>query len=504
MTKRVAIIGGGITGLATAHALERAAGADLDITLIEASDHLGGNIVTHTYNGFTIDGGPDSWVATKPHALQLAREVGLEDELIGTEEATRKVYVLHEGALHPIPEGLILGVPTEIRPILETPLFTVAGKLRMGVELFVPKADFTGGHDESVASFISRRLGEEVNERLAAPLLGGIYAADAEHISIRAGFPQLVEAEQKYGSLIRAMRETKRARAAASETTDSQEAPAEAVRTTTESDPPLEVIAPHPKKATTSPKGSMFLSLKRGMGSLITTVAHRLSRTDVWKGCNVTRISREPGTNAYRIDSEAGDTLVADHIVLATSAVAAGRLLSEIAPNVAMRLSEFRYASTATVFLAYKTADVAHPLDGVGFIAPRTSRSPLLASTWVSSKWSHRAPSGHVLLRGFLGGAWGEEILAKSDEELTRVVANELTPLLGISKAPLFSRVFRFRNANPQPLVGHLERVARLTTELAELKGIYLGGSGIDGVGIPDCVRQAEEMAAKILVSPLA
>lgn len=476
MTKRIAIIGGGITGLAAAHALERAADADLDITLIEANDHLGGNIVTQTYNGFTIDGGPDSWVATKPHALQLAREVGLEDELIGTEEATRKVYVLHGGMLHPIPEGLILGVPTEIGPIVESDLFSLAGKLRMGVELFVPKSDFSGDRDESVASFISRRLGEEVNERLAAPLLGGIYAADAEHISIRAGFPQLVDAEQKYGSLIRAMRETKRARAAAAESTEKSD----------------------------SPKASMFLSLKRGMGSLITTVAHRLSKTDVWKGCKVTRISREPGTNAYRIDCEAGDTLVADHVVLATSAVAAGRLLSEIAPDASRTLGEFRYASTATVFLAYKTSDVAHPLDGVGFIAPRTSGSPLLASTWVSSKWSHRAPSGHVLLRGFLGGAWGEEILEKNDDELTRIVTRELEPLLGISKAALFSRVFRFRNANPQPLVGHLGRVKRLTKELSELPGIYLGGSGIDGVGIPDCVRQAEEMAAKILVSPIA
>ncbi len=467
--RRIVIVGGGITGLATAHALVTGPRAtELDVVVLEAGAAPGGNIRTMKRDGYTIDGGPDSWVASKPQATALATAVGLGDDLMPTVEATRRVYVAWKGGLHPLPEGLVLAVPTQVMPMLKTPLFSWAAKLRMGLEIMVPRRK--SRDDESIGEFVTRRLGTEMTERLAAPLLGGIFAGDATKISIRATFPQFVEMEEKHGSLILAMRAAKRANGA--------------------------------------PKGkgppSAFTSLRGGMGSLVDAVVRAIGAARVRTSTCVTSIAKLDAGDArgrFRIDVKGGDSLYADDVVLATPAHAAGVALGALDADLARDLDGIPYASTATVFLAYRRADVKHPLDGVGFLVPRPLGRPILAATWVSSKWESRAPEGGVLMRAFFGGHWGEELLSQSDDQLVELARKELGDLMKLDATPLFSQVFRFVRASPQPVVGHLAKIARMKTTLARYPGLYIAGSGFDGVGVPDCVRQANEIAATIVAS---
>jgi oxygen-dependent protoporphyrinogen oxidase len=451
--KRVVVIGGGIAGLSTAHALlQRGA----DVTVLERSARLGGNIITERTKGFTIDGGPDSWVATKPHATELAKSLGVE--LIPTIEAFRKVYVAHEGTLHPVPEGLILGVPTRILPVLKTGLFSTRAKLRMGLEPLLPSRPLEGDEDESVSDFVSRRLGHEVTDRLAAPLLGGIFAGDASQLSIRATFPQFVEMERRFGSLVRAMRASR----------------------------PKTSSGKHP---------SAFLSPRGGMGELIEVLEKALGGR-VLKSQPVRALRKDDGR--YRIDIDGRDPLFADAVVLGLPAHHAAETVKELDAQLSEELKAIRYASTSTVFLAFRAEAIKRPLDATGFIVPRSMGRPILACTWVSSKWEGRAPAGHVLIRAFFGGAWGEAILEQSDEGLVACARDELRQLMNLDAEPLFTRVFRFDRASPQPVIGHLGRMARIRGRLAESPGLYLVGGGYDGVGIPDCVRQAGETAARI------
>lgn len=462
---KVVIVGGGITGLSVAHFLE---GSDAvrDVTLFEKRPRLGGNIYTERREGYVIDGGPDSWVANKPYATTLARDVGLGEELISTNPKNRRVFVAWEGKLHPLPEGIVLGVPTKIAPIAASELFTWDAKLRMGLEPLVPRRSFAGDDDdESIASFFGRRLGDQIVERLAGPLLGGIFAGDAEQLSIRATFPQFVEAERTYGSVVRAMRALRPA--------------------SRESD---------------GPPPSAFTSLKSGLGDLVTTVAHRLRDAEVITGVGVREVvRREDGR--FAVVTDAGETREADRVVFTCAGYAVARMIRGLSPEAADVLDELRYASTATVFLAYRREHVDHPLDATGFIVPRVLARPMLASTFVSSKWEHRAPAGRALVRVFLGGAWGEGSLARSDAELAMLAHAELGAFIPLKGPPLMSRVFRFERANPQPSLGHLGRMRRLRNALAPFPGLYVAGSGYDGVGIPDCVRQAENVAGEIVRS---
>jgi oxygen-dependent protoporphyrinogen oxidase len=474
---RVVVIGGGVTGLATARALLAAARAKscaIDVVVLEKNARHGGNIITHRQEGFTLDGGPDSWVAAKPHATDLARGLGLGAELMPTIEATRHVYVAHGDALHLLPEGLVLAVPTRVMPIVRTRLFSWPAKLRMAMEPFIPRRK--SNDDESIGDFVTRRLGREVNERLASPLLGGIFAGDASQLSIRATFPQFVDIEAKHGSLVRAMRSQRKAQAAA---------------------------------AKGKHGASAFLSLRGGMSTLIDALARDVeSAASVRRGASVASITRLDGGNAtdergrYAVDVEGAGPIFADHVVVAAPAHAAARALASLDDTLARELAEIRYASTATAFLALRRSDVAHPLDAVGFIVPRALSRPILAATWVSSKWESRAPGGHVLMRAFFGGAWGEDVLAKDDDALAAIALAELRRFMRIDGAPLFSKVFRFDRSNPQPLVGHGARLDRIRARLARhehLAAVHVIGSGYDGVGIPDCVRQATRTADDIV-----
>jgi oxygen-dependent protoporphyrinogen oxidase len=459
--KRVIIVGAGITGLATAHAiLEKA--PDTDVTLLESAARAGGNISTERADGFVIDGGADSWVSAKPHATALAREMGLASDLVGTIEENRRVYVAAKEGLYALPEGFVLGVPTQFWPIVRTPLFSIRAKLRMGLEPFVPRRE-ANGEDESIASFVSRRLGREVTDRLVAPLLGGIYGGDAKDLSIRATLPQFVEAEAKHGSLVRAMR-AQRAR------------------------------------PTNGEAASAFVSLRGGVGDLVDRLAVEVGDR-LRTGVRVSSLSPlEPADTRGRfaVDIEGRAPLFADSVVLAVPARAASRLLLTIEPRASELLGAIPHSSTAVVFLAFRRADVHRALDATGYIVPRNLGSPVLAATWVSSKWDGRSPDGVVLLRVFLGGAGRDEVVTRDDAALVMLAKTEVGARMAVVGEPLMSRIFRFMHASAQPLVGHVERIAEVNQRLASHPGLFVAGSGYDGVGIPDCVRQARRVAEAI------
>jgi oxygen-dependent protoporphyrinogen oxidase len=465
MLPRVVILGGGITGLSAAHALLRPAGA-FDLTLIEREAQLGGNIRTVRRDGFVLDGGPDSWVAAKPHATALAKSLGLEPRLIPTKPENRHVYIAWKGELHPLPEGMVLGIPTEIMPIVKTPLFSWDAKLRMALEPLIPARGWVGDEDESIGDFVARRLGDEVAQRLAGPLLGGIFAGDAGELSVRAAFPQFVEAEKRHGSLVRAMKALRAARKSSAAGGD---------------------------------EASAFLSLEGGLGELIDALAARVAgQVNVRTGVSARGVTRH-AEGGFRIELEGGEILDADDLVLASPLPVSATLARGLDPLLADAIGAFDAASTATAFLAYPESAVPRLLDATGFLVPREMRRPILASTWVSSKWGHRAPAGSVLIRVFFGGSNGEPVLENDDRELVALAREELRSLMGIDAAPLFTHVFRFTGASPQPRVGHLARVRAVKERLARWPGLYVASNGFEGSGIPDCVKFAEAAASEIL-----
>jgi oxygen-dependent protoporphyrinogen oxidase len=467
---RVAIVGGGIAGLAAAHeALTRARelGRPVAVTVLERASRLGGRLITETSGGFVLDAGADSWVASKPHASALAREVGLEGSMIGTREGTRRYFVAWQGRLHAVPEGLVLGVPTRLIPLLRTPLFTPLGKLRMALEPLVPARRFEGDDDESIFDFAVRRLGHEAADRLVAPLLGGISAGDASDLSVRAAFPQFIAMERAHGSLVRGTLAAQRARTSA---------------------------APNGLGA------GAFRSLAGGIEALALAVADHVRKggATLRIATGVDAVVRAGGT--WRVDLDGGDQIVADAVILAVPARAAASLVRGTDAGAATELEAIPFGSTATVFLGYRRADVAHPLDGVGFVVPRSLGRPILASTWVSSKWTGRAPEGHVLLRAFFSLTQGP---ARSDDELVRLARDELRTLMGLDATPVLTRVFRFDRASPQMRVGHLARIRELKERLSRVApGLRLAGGGYEGIGIPDSVRQGRDAARAVVESP--
>jgi protoporphyrinogen/coproporphyrinogen III oxidase len=463
---RVVVVGGGISGLATAHAL-LARDSTVDVLLLESSRRLGGNIVTvREDDGFVIDGGPDSWVRDKPHATKLATSLGMQDALIETIPENRRAFISWRGALHPFPEGFVMGVPTSILPILRTRLFSPQAKLRMALEPFIPRRHIESDEDdESIASFVRRRLGSEVTERLVAPLLGGIYGGDAGALSMKATLPRFVEIEQKQGSLIHALQKTAGAGEKGGE------------------------------------KPSSFTSLRAGVGSLTDRLASVLGEGRIRLGAEVARVTPRGGDPRGRfvIDIQGIPPLFADHVVLATPAHVAAKVLAHSAGDLASLLGEIPYVSTAVVVMAFRAADVSYRLDATGYIVPRGEGRAALAVTWITSKWRGRAPDGQVLMRVFLGGVGHDDVVVKDDAELTNLARAELARTIGIGASPTMTRAFRFVRASPQPLVGHPKRMRRARELLAKLPGLAMVASGYDGVGIPDCVRQAEEAARLIL-----
>jgi oxygen-dependent protoporphyrinogen oxidase len=456
----VAVIGGGITGLAAAHRateLARERGIELDLKVIEARGRLGGTIATERVDGFVVEAGPDSFLSEKPWALALCRRLGVESKLVRTDDRFRKVFVWFRGRLHPLPDGFQLLAPTRLLPFASSSLFSWPGKLRMALDVLLPRG---GGDDESLGSFVRRRLGREALERVAQPLVAGIYTADPEDLSLAATMPRFLETERRDRSIILGLRRALKA-------------------------------APQP--GTSGARWSLFVTFAEGMEGLVAALAERLPDSSVVLSQRVASLERSG--ERWRAATAEGARFDADRVIVAGESHVAARLVRALDPTLATLLGDIEYAGAATVSLGYRRADVPHPLDGFGFVVPRTEGKSILAGTFSSVKYPGRAPEGHVLLRCFLGGALDPRVLTDDDAELLRRARTELREALGITAAPVLSRVARWPASMPQYRVGHLARVETVERRVLVLPGLHLAGGAYRGVGIADCVRSGEAAA---------
>lgn len=473
--KRVVIIGGGIGGISTAYFLkellvERGL-KDVELTLVEKNDRLGGNIRTEKADGFLIEGGPDCFLSEKPWAMALCKRLGLAERLLPTNEG-QKTFVLSGGRLHVLPEGVILMVPTKILPLVTSRLITLKGKLRMALELFIPKR--RKKDDESLGSFVRRRLGQEALDKIAEPLVAGVHAGDPETMSIRSSFPKFVQLEQEYGSLIRGMLarigEMRRARKKAA------------------------------KAEKPGTRVTMFMSLKGGLKELVDALTGEIEKAEsasVVTGNKIIDIVKKNG--GYAVISDDGPSMSAACVVVSAPSYVASGLLNKVDERLSKKLLNIPYVSTATVSVAYRKSDVKHPLDGFGFVVPKTENRRIMAATWSSVKWSYRAPDDMVLIRCFVGGAKQAGLVYLSDGEMTRMVREELKDIMGLEAEPVLTRIYRWKDSMPQYTIGHEEKVSGIEGLVAEHPGLYLTGSAYRGIGISDTVREAEETAKKVV-----
>ena len=499
--KRIVIIGGGITGLAAAHRileLAAASGRAVDLTLLEASDRLGGIVQTRERDGFLLELGPDAFISEKPEALQLAKRLGLQSRLIETNPDHRRSFIVRQGRLLPVPEGFHLLAPARFWPFVRSDIFSWTGKARMALEMFLPRRsrngrasdnpnddNFHDESDESLADFVRRRLGTEALERVAQPLVGGIYTADPERLSLRATMPRFLEMERAHGSLIRALRKQNRS---GSPTVKEDASP-----------------------AVSGARYSLFVSFDRGMQVLTDALADRISPSAIRFNTTAesldlqqkreTDATNPSAATTWTIKTTDNKTIAADAVCLALPAYASARLLGKVDAQLAAELDGIPYASSATINLAYKRDDIPHPLDGFGFVVPFVEKRTLMACTFSSVKFAGRAPASHALLRAFVGGALQPEMFELDDAEFVARVRADLRELLGIERAPLFTEVTKWKRSMPQYHVGHLERVKRIEARLASLPGFALAGNAYSGLGLPDCIRRGEA-AAEIFFTP--
>ncbi|HZS98845.1 MAG TPA: protoporphyrinogen oxidase [Terriglobales bacterium] len=449
--KRLAIVGGGISGLAAAYALEekRRAGVEVEYVLYEASARFGGVLVTDKVDGCILEAGADSFLTEKPWAIELCKKIGLGDQLIGSNDADRKTYILVKGKLIEMPDGLMFMIPTKLTPTVMSPLFSMQAKLRMAREWFHPPRKAT--EDETVAAFVERHYGPEMVDRLADPLLSGVYGGEASQLSVRAVLPRFAEMEAKHGSLGRAMLAARAAMARAPKT------------------------KPRP----------LFTSLQEGMQQMVDALVATLDASSLKTGTPVQAISPEAGgwVVSAGLQSDQFDSVI---VALPTHAAAA---LLQRSPDLAAELAAIQYSSSVTVALGYgkQVRDALPP--GFGFLVPRSEGKRILAATFVHNKFPHRAPDDRAILRCFLGGARGEQMLALSEDQILIIVRQELQQILSLKAEPLFTRVFKWKGAMAQYGVGHLDRLDRIETLRKKLPGLALAGNGYSGIGVPDCVR---------------
>lgn len=454
--RRVVVIGGGISGLAAAHRLIEL-DPSLDLTLIEASDRLGGTLLTDEREGFLLERGPDSFITEKPEAVALAKRLGIESQLIETNSNHRRSFIVRKGRLRPVPEGFQLLAPSRIWPFITSDIFSLAGKVRMAGDLVLPRRTTNGVSDESLSSFVRRRLGREALERMAQPMVGGIYTADPETLSLRATLPRFLDMEKDHRSLILAM--LRKARA---------------------------------QSGTSGARYGLFLSFDRGMEVLVKALKEAITGCKVMLDTRVVAIERNRG---WELRTYTGNPINADMICLAVPAYVAAQLLTNVDQTLAAQLNRIKYASTATINFAYPRSAIQHPLDGFGFVVPFVEKRSLIACTFSNVKFPGRAPDDHVLLRAFAGGALQPEVFALEESEIVKRVESDLRELLGITGTPLFTEVSKWQNSMPQYEVGHLDRVAEIENNVRELPGLTLAGNAYRGAGIPDCIRSGETAA---------
>ncbi len=517
---RIVVIGGGMTGLGAARALEDARAADpsIDWVLYEVEPRLGGKVHTVRRDGFVVEGGPDSAIIEKPWPIQMARRLGIGDRLLDSNEDVRRSFVYARDRLHELPEGIILMVPTRIVPFALSGLISWPGKVRMGMDLLLPR----GGEeeDESLARFVRRRLGDEALARIAEPIVAGIHAGDPETMSVAATFPMFRQMEREHRSLIVGMlaRRKARERARAAGTSGGPGAPAggagggaeraaatvggrAAAGTSSAASPGHGASA-----ATVASPRSYFYSFATGLGDLSDAMASSLPSERLRAGvaveamaCSAAGCGQQAGSGRYALTLADGTREVADAVVLAGPAFASGALLRNVAPLAARDLESIEYVTTATASLAFRREQVAHPLRGFGYVVPRAEGRSVMATTWSSSKFAGRAPEGRVLLRSFLGRAGLEAAAQLDDAEMTTLVRRELRDVLGIAAEPEFVEIFRWPRGMPQYRVGHQALVDRIEGEIAAVHGVELAGGAYHGIGIGDCLREGAAAAERAL-----
>ena len=456
---RVVVIGGGISGLAAAHRLLEL-NPSLDLTLIEGSARLGGTLRTDQREGFLLERGPDSFITEKPEAVALAKRLGIESRLIETNQNHRRSFIVRNGRLRPVPEGFQLLAPSRIWPFLTTDIFSVLGKVRMAGDLILPRRTTNGLSDESLSSFVRRRLGREALERMAQPMVGGIYTADPETLSLRATLPRFLQMEQDHRSLILAMLRKSRA-----------------------------------QSGTSGARYGLFLSFDHGMEVLVQALKDKISGCEIKLNTKVAAIVRERG---WKLRTDKNETIHADAVCLAVPAYVAAQVLTGVNQTLAAQFNQIKYASTATINIAFRREAIQHPLDGFGFVVPFVEKRSLIACSFSSVKFPGRAPDDHVLLRVFVGGALQPEMFGLDETEMLNRVESDLHELLGITSRPLFAEVSKWQNSMPQYEVGHLDRIAAIENSVRELRGLTLAGNAYRGAGIPDCIRSGETAAESI------
>jgi protoporphyrinogen/coproporphyrinogen III oxidase len=460
--KKVAIIGGGIAGLTAAFYLQKIIHdkkLPLEIKLIEASQRLGGKMQTVIRDGFTIERGPDSFLARKTSMIRLAKEVGMEEQLVSNSTGTS--YVLVNDKLYSMPGGSIMGIPTEIGPFITTGLFSIPGKLRAAADFVLPRSE--GNTDQSLGEFFRRRLGDEVVENLIEPLLSGIYAGDIDQMSLMSTFPQFYEVEQKYRSLIVGMKKTT---------------------------PSKPKVQPAEKK-----KGA-FLTFKSGLQSFAEGIEAKLDPNSILKGHRVDKITKT--NDQYELYLNNGDTLIADCIVAATPHKITQSMFSDY--RFFDPLKAVPSTSVATVALAFPEEAIKKDIDGTGFVVSRNGDYSITACTWTHKKWAHSTPKGKVLLRCYVGRAGDETIVDLSDDRIIQIVLDDLSRTMDIGIQPEFAVVSRWKDSMPQYTVGHKQRLETIRKHIkSELPGVFLASASYGGVGLPDCIDQGEEAVKGVL-----
>lgn len=462
--RRIAIIGGGISGLSAAFALEenRRAGMPVEYVLFESSPRLGGVLVTDRVEGCLVEAGPDSFLTEKPWAADLCKKIGLGDQLIGSNDPERKTYIVVNGKLVVMPDGLMFMVPTKILPTVFSPLFSLRTKMRMAAEWFHPPHKASA--DETVAEMVERHYGPEMVDRLADPLLSGVYGGEASQLSVRAVLARFAEMEAKHGSLGRAMLSARR----------------------------------RMRVAAKGPARPLFTSLKEGMQQMVDALVSRLDAGALRTSSPVQSVLSQDGgwtvSAGYQSDHF-------DALIVATPAPAASALLQIADESLSRELGEIRYSSSVTVTLGYDENVRGSLPPGFGFLVPRSEGRRMLAATFVHNKFPHRAPDDRAIVRCFLGGARDEQILQSSEEEILRIVRDELKQIVALTAEPLFARVYKWKAAMAQYSVGHLERLQRIEALRQKLPALALAGNAFTGIGVPDCVRSGAEAAGNVLAA---
>lgn len=464
---RVAVIGSGIAGLVAAYRLTRSGFCgDLkpQVVLLERASRAGGAVNTYELEDYLLELGPDMFQTEKKDALNLCEEIGLKDYLISTNENCRRSFVASNGRLLSLPEGFQLLAPSQLAPFFSSPLMSFSGKLRMACDLFIPGKQ--SDEDESLADFVKRRFGQEALTRIAQPMLGGIYTASPDNLSLAATMPRFLEMERKYNSVIRGLMQEKKEKQSS-------------------------------KNGDAGCRYSMFVSLIHGLGMLPERLTAALPPDSMHFHCPVIAVEKGQHGKALDVVVANGTIVPADAVILATPSYTAAELLRELNSEACELMRKIQYASTAVMNLIYNRADIPHALDGFGFVVPAAENRNILACSFSSVKFPGRCPPDKAVLRVFVGGALQEEIYNYNDEHIECLMWEDLRQYLGISTTPMLSLITRYSRAMPQYHVGHLSLVSQIREKLAANKGLIVAGCAYDGVGIPDCVRSGETAAAQ-------